>query len=699
MKSVAAVLVIALAAPALADSQPPKAKKEPHVRDLGGEKFTDDYFWLRNKGTPDVESYLKAEDAYADAQLALLQPLADKLYAELISHVAEDDETVPAKNGAWLQWQRTVKGQEHPILLRRQNRPGSPEQILLDENKLAAGKEFLSLGSWSVSDDGTWLLYATDETGFRLYTLQFKDLRTGVESSEKIPNTVQALWAGDNKTVFYTLQDSAKRPYRVYRHVVGTDPATDAIVYEETDARFEVYLGRTQSRSFVVVDSESKLSNEIRLVRALAPSSAPVVVQPRADNVKYFVEHRGDQLYIQTNDTGRNFRVVTAPLASPGKASWKELRAHDDKVKIDDIAVFADDVVLSVREAGQPQLDVYDLKTSTWKRASLPEPDHTVSLSDNFEFRTHKLRYTYSSLSTPSSTYELDMDTMTSTLLKQDPVPGGFDRNNYATEWVNAKAKDGTAIPISIVYKKGTKLDGTAPLHLYAYGSYGFSIDPWFRVSALPLLDRGVVYAIAHIRGGGELGKQWHEQGRLVNKMNTFTDFIACAEHLIAHKYTSSQRLTIEGASAGGLLMGAVTNLRPDLWKAVLNKVPFVDVVNTMNDAGLPMTVTEYEEWGNPTIPEQYKWIRAYSPYDNIAAKSYPTMLVRSSYNDSQVMYWEPAKYVARMRALKTDKNPLLFKIHMDDAGHGGKSGRYEYFRDVSVDEAFLLWQDGAASP
>lgn len=675
--------------------RPPVARKVPHVRELHGDRFVDDYFWLREKGTPDVESYLRAEDAFADHTLAPLAPLRQHLFAEIVSHIAEDDESAPLKDGAHVYWRRFAKGKSYPVYLRKKASKDAPEEVVLDQNILAEGKKFLGLGDLDVSDDGQWLAFSLDETGFRQYTLQFEELATKKRAPERIERVTSVAWALDGKTVFYVVEDDAKRPYRAYRHVVGTDPKTDVLVYEETDARFELYAGRTSSRAYVVLSAESKRATEVRLIDAKKPTSAPILVEPRADDVMYFVEHRKNELFIRTNDRGVSYRLVSAPVGNPGKKSWREVRAHVRGTMIEGLAVFAGHYVVSLRQAGLPYLEVYDFATRKSERIAMPESNYTVVLDDNPEPDTREVRYAYTSLSTPRSTYVYDVAKRSSTLLKQDAVPGGFDAENYETEYLFATAKDGTKVPISLVRRKGVKRDGTAPLHLGGYGSYGAPSYPTFRPDRLALLDRGVVWAVAHVRGGGDLGKEWHEAGRMADKMRSFTDFIACAEHLVAEKYTSPERLSIQGGSAGGLLMGAVVNLRPDLFKAVLSYVPFVDVVNTMNDPTLPLTVTEYEEWGNPSIAEQYRWMRAYSPYDNLEAKPYPAMLVRTSYNDSQVMYWEPAKYVARLRALKTDANPLLFKVDLEPAGHAGKSGRYDRYLDTAHDFAFLLWQLG----
>ncbi|MBL8784876.1 MAG: S9 family peptidase [Deltaproteobacteria bacterium] len=687
---------------------PPVAAKHPVTRTLHGDTFIDDYFWLREKDTEPVLSHLRAEAAYTDAVMAPFAGVIESLFNEIVTHIAEDDASVPVEDGGWLTWRRIAKGQSYPVHLR--SRPlaksGAPssEEVVLDVEALAKGKAFLGIGDFEVSDDGETLLYSTDETGFREFDLRFRDIATqrdltfmkdGAPQAETIPKVVVATWATKD-TVLYIVEDDAKRPYRLYRHTLSTDPATDTLVYEEADARFEMECWRSRDHRHVIIESASKLTTEVRLVSAANPKASPHLVLPRKDGHEYHVETAGDRLFIRTNDRGHNFRLVEAALASSADVfRWKELRAHDPAVMLDDVHAFKGRLVLEVREQALPQLEVVDLAKRTTTRIPMREEVFEVSLEQNPSFDAPTLRLSYQSLATPRSVLAYDFATGAITTLKVDPVPGGFDPARYRTERLWVTATDGTRIPVSLVSRKDVPRDGSAPLHLYAYGSYGLSMPTMFSPARLTLLDRGVVYAIAHIRGGGELGKGWHEDGRLAHKMNTFTDFIACAEALVKGGYTSPQRLTIEGRSAGGLLMGAVLNLRPDLFKAAIVGVPFVDVVNTMNDPSLPLTITEYEEWGNPGIAEQYGWIRPYSPYDNLAAKAYPSMLVETSYHDSQVMYWEPAKYVARLRALKTDPNPLVFRIHLGAAGHGGKSGRYDRFREVAFDQAYLLWQDG----
>ncbi|MFO0745905.1 MAG: S9 family peptidase [Myxococcota bacterium] len=677
---------------------PPVAKKIPVTRTLHGDVFVDDYAWLREKGTPAVEDYLDAEAAYADQVMAPLGPLRETLYQEILGHIDEDDQTVPAADGAWSYWKRTAKGKSYPTYYRRGAAAGAADETLLDVEALAVGKPFMDVGIIDASDGGRYLLYATDELGFREYTLHVKDLQTGETLPDAIPHVVTADWTTAPGQIVDVVEDEAKRPFRALRHVLGQDPAKDVVVYDEKDARYELYGWRSINRDYIVLHAESKLSTEVRLVDARHPERAPILVAARDPAVMYYVEPHGRELVIRANDKGRNFRIVTAPITRPGRKAWKELVAHDDKTMLEEHSVNGDELVVEVRSGGMPELDVIDLRTKARSRIPTAAPAHEIGVepNGNLEPAPKELRYTYESLATPKQVMAYDFATKATRVLRDTPVPG-FDASAYVTERLLAKAGDGTAVPISIVRRKDVALDGKAPLHLYGYGSYGISSPLRFSPARLALLDRGVIFAIAHIRGGGELGKAWHEGGRLATKMNTFTDFIACAETLVAQHYTAVGHISIEGRSAGGLLMGAVLNLRPDLFRAAIVAVPFVDVVNTMNDPTLPLTITEYEEWGNPQKADEYAWIRPYSPYDNIAAKAYPAMLVETSYNDSQVMYWEPAKYVARMRALRTDDHPLLFRINMEGGGHGGKSGRYDHLREVAVDQAFILWQQGLA--
>jgi oligopeptidase B len=617
----------------------------------------------------------------------------EKLYNEMVGHIKETDENVPYRQGDYFYYSRTVKGMQYPIYARKRGSTDAKEEITLDMNEMAKGLKFLGLGAYAVSDDGNYLAFSTDTTGYRQYKLQVKDLRTGQLLPDTVERVGSVMWATDNKTIFYSTEDAVtKRSDKFFRHVIGTDKSD--LIFEDKDELFDVYGGRTRDKKMILIASGSKTSTEYLYVPADSPTDAPKVILPREANHEYSVDHRDGLFYIRTNQGAKNFRLVTAPVANPGKANWKEIIAHRPAVKIDDVDLFADHLVVSELEGGLQHIRITNLKTNKSHRLTFPEPVYTAFVSTNREYNTPILRFGYQSLVTPSSVFDYDMDKQTRVLLKQTEIPGGFDRKNYQSERVFAIASDGTKIPMSVVYRKGVKMDGKAPLLLYGYGSYGASMNPNFSSNRLSLLDRGVIYVITHIRGGGEMGEEWREAGRMMKKMNTFTDFIASAEYLVKNKYTSSDRLVIQGGSAGGLLMGAVTNMRPDLFKAVVSQVPFVDVLNTMLDASLPLTTSEYIEWGNPNEKEAYDYMRKYSPYDNIAKANYPAQLIKVSLNDSQVPYWEGAKFVAKMRTMKTDDNPLLLKTNMG-AGHGGSSGRYDYLREVAFDYAFMLWQMG----
>ncbi len=672
---------------------PPAAKKVPKSMTTNGDTRVDNYFWLREKSNPEVISYLEAENAYTAAYMKPTEAFQEKLYQEMLGRIKQTDTNVPYRLGDYFYYTRTEQGKQYPIFCRKRGSLDAKEEITLDVNELAKGQKFMSVGAYRVSDDGNLLAYSTDNTGYRQYTLHVKDLRTGELLSENIERVDSVDWARDNKTIFYVTEDPVtKRSDKFFRHAVGSKDSE--LVYEEKDELYDIGSYRTRDRALVCVQSESKTTTEVRCLAADRPADGPRVILPRENDHKYYVDHRGDLLYIRTNKGGKNYRLVTAPAGDPSVRNWKEIVAHRPEVKLDDFDLFSDHMVLSERDKGLQKLRVVGFSDNRADEIAFPDPAYTVALAENPEFDTHTVRYRYQSLTTPNSVYDYDVKTRKSTLLKRNEVLGGYDPANYTSERVFATAKDGTKIPISIVYRKGLKRDGKSPMLLYGYGSYGISIDPTFSSSRVSLLDRGVVYAIAHIRGGGELGEDWREAGRMMQKKNTFTDFIDCAEYLIKEKYTSSDRLAIQGGSAGGLLMGAVVNMRPDLFRVVEAQVPFVDVVNTMLDASLPLTTGEYLEWGNPNEKAAYDYIKSYSPYDNVAAKAYPAMLVRVSLNDSQVPYWEGTKLVAKLRELKTDKNPLLLKVNMG-AGHGGASGRYDALRDVAFDYAFILSQFG----
>ncbi|WP_224368698.1 S9 family peptidase [Hyalangium versicolor] len=685
----------AAAAPAPTPA-PPVAKRVPHPVTLHGDTREDDYFWLREKERPEVRAYLEAEAAYTAQAMKPTEALQQKLYDEMLGRIQQTDLDVPYRKDGFYYYTRTEEGKQYPIFCRKKGSLDAPEEVLLDANALSEGYKFFRVGTFKVSDDSNLLAYAVDTTGYRQFTLYVKDLRTGKLGPEKVEKTVgsNAAWAADNRTFFYVTEDSAKRPYRLWRHTVGTDGKNDTLVYEEKDEHFTIRVDRTLSRDYLTVESHSSTTTEVRLLPARQPTAALQVVEPRQQDHEYSVDHHGDQLYILTNSGGRNFRLVTAPVKAPSRKNWKELIAHRPQVMLEGVTLFKNYLVVFERDTGLQRISVTDLKTRASHLVTFPEKSYTVFPDANMEFDTPLLRFQYASLITPRSVFDYDMASRERKLLKQDPVLGGYDASRYETERLLVPAKDGVQVPVSLVYRKGLKKDGSAPLFLKGYGAYGFPSFVYFDSGQLSLLDRGVTVAIAHIRGGGDLGKPWHDDGRMKHKMNTFTDFIAVAEGLISQGYTSKERLAINGGSAGGLLMGAVTNMRPDLFKVVLAQVPFVDVINTMNDTSLPLTVGEFEEWGNPQVKDEYEYIRQYSPYDNVTAKAYPTLLVKTSLNDSQVGYWEPAKWVAKLRAVKTDKNPLLFQINMN-AGHGGSSGRYDYLHERAFDYAFLLTQLG----
>lgn len=675
---------------------PPLATKIPKITEINGHTLVDNYFWLRDKSNPEVKTYLEAENAYTNALMKPTEALQKKLYDEMLGRIKETDVEVPYKYGDYFYYSRTEAGKQYPIRCRRKGSMEAPEQVVLDLNELAKGKSFMAVAAYQVSDDGNLLAYSTDDTGFRQYKLAVKDLRTGEVLSDHIEKTGSVAWVSDNKTLFYTVEDSAKRQYRLYRHTVETT-GPDDLIYEEKDARFSVEIFRTRSKAYLFLISGSHTTSEAHYIPADQPRAEWKLIEPRRQDIEYFPDHNGGFFYIRVNDTGRNFRLVKAPVNAPERANWQEVIPHRANVMLDDTDSFRNYYVTYEREQGLPQVAVTDLATGNSHRIPFPEQAYLASPYVNREYDTNKFRYSYQSFVTPQSIFEYDMAKGGSILLKQKEVPGGFDPNGYQVEQIFAPAADGTKIPISIVYLKGKKLDGTGALYLYAYGSYGISVDISFNSNIFSLVDRGIVYAIAHPRGGGEMGKTWHDDGRMMRKKNTFTDFIDCAEYLVGKGYGSKDKLVIEGASAGGLLMGAVTNMRPDLFKAVIAKVPFVDVMNTMLDESLPLTVTEFEEWGNPKEKPAFDYMIAYSPYDNIENKVYPNILVKTSFNDSQVMYWEPAKYVAKMRATRSDHNGLMLKTNMG-AGHGGASGRYDRLHEAAFDYAFVLNQVGISN-
>ena len=674
---------------------PPVAKRIPHPTTLHGDTRPDDYFWLRDKSNPEVIHYLEAENEYTEAATADNEPLAGALYDEMLGRIQQTDLSAPYPYGGFLYYSRTQEGMQYLTYCRRRGGMEAPEEIVLDVNALAAGHKFMALGDYEVSPDGRLLAFDVDSTGYRQYVLRVRDLAAARELPDHAERVTSIAWAADNRTLFYTQEDAiTKRSRRLYRHVLGTELHT--LIYEEKDEHFGIHVSLSRSHEWLIQTRSSHTTSEVAVLRAAHPGGEWKLIAPRVHGREYYADHRGDQFWIRVNDRGRNYRVVTAPVATPGPAHWTEVIAHRPEVMISGVSCFKDHVVLSQRVEGLPQLVVLDPATRLSRAVHFDEAAYSVGSATNAEFATSVFRYTYQSFLTPPSVYDLDVASLSSKLIKRTEVLGGWDPSRYAMERVWATARDGVRVPITILYRKDIVRDGTATGLLYGYGSYGFAQNVTFGSNRFSLVDRGMVYAIAHVRGGGEFGETWHDGARMANKMNTFTDFIACAEELMTEKIVRHDGLIAQGGSAGGLLMGAVTNLRPDLFKGVLNQVSFVDVLNTMLDESLPLTVGEFEEWGNPKIAEQYAWMREYSPYDNIRATQYPSILVRTSLNDSQVSYWEPAKYVARLRATRTDTNPLLLKCNMA-AGHGGASGRYDALRDVAFDYAWMLKTVGMA--
>jgi len=691
-----AAIILLLAAAAMGWAQP-VAKKVPKADTLNGDIRVDPYSWIREKENPEVISYLESENAYADSVMKPTEALQELLYKEMVGRIKETDTEVPWPYGAYLYYSRTEEGKQYAINCRKKASDGSAEEVILDQNAVAKGLNFMRVGAFSVSPDQKLLAYSVDTSGFEAYDLVVKDLAAGSMLPDRIPDVVDVVWATDGKTLFYSKRDAARRPYRLYRHTLGTDASADPLVMEEKDELYDLSVGRSRSDAYIFAGSSSKTTSEWWYLPADRPTEPFKVVLPREIDHEYSVDHTGGSLYILTNKNAKNFRLVKAPVADPSPANWTEVVAHRPDVTLEGIEAFKDYLVVSERKNGLPALTILETGSGASHDIEFPEPVYSAGVGVNQVFDTKTLRFGYQSFVTPPSVYDYDMAARTRKLMKQTEVLGGYDPSLYASERIYAKASDGVMVPISIVYKKGVVKDGKAPLHLYGYGSYGATIPVSFSSSRLSLLDRGFICALAHIRGGGDMGRDWKEDGRLMHKKNTFTDFIACAEHLIAEKYTSPEKLTIEGGSAGGLLIGAVVNMRPDLFKAALALVPFVDVMNTMLDPTLPLTVGEYLEWGNPHEKAAYDYMRSYSPYENVSAQKYPEILVRVGLNDPRVGYWEGTKWAARIREMKTDHNRVLLKVNMG-AGHGGASGRYSRLREVAFNYAYVLSQHGLTS-
>jgi oligopeptidase B len=680
--------------PAQNPPSPPTAPTREHREERHGATVIDPYFWLREKSNPDVVRYLESENAYTEALTANLKPFQEKLYKEMLGRIKQTDLDVPVRRGEYLYYTRTEEGKQYPIRCRRKGNMEAPEEVILDPNEMAKTHKFVGIGRTAFSDDGNLLAYTVDFTGFRQYGLHVKDLRTG----ETLPDTTERVtsvqFAADGKTLFLTTEDDVtKRSDKLWRHVLGS--AAFEPVYDEKDELYDIDLGKTRDKKFLLLGIEAKDTTEMRYLRADRPGDAFAPIIPRRKGHRYYADHREDLFYIRTDRDGVNFSIVTAPDTDPAEKNWKVWLAHRKDVLLNDIDLFRDFAVSVERSEAVDHLRIYNFGKKSWTEVAFPEKVYAAFPGGTVEYASPTYRYNYQSFITPSSVYDYDVASAKSTLLKRQEVLGGYDSTQYASERLWATARDGTKVPVSIVYKKGFPRDGRGPLFLYAYGSYGIGTPATFSSQRLSLLDRGMAFAIAHIRGGDEMGWQWRLDGMLMKKKNTFFDFVDAAEYLVNQKWTSKDRLVIEGGSAGGLLMGAVVNLRPDLFKAVHLAVPFVDVMNTMMDATLPLTVGEYLEWGNPNEKAAYDYMKTYSPYDNLEKRAYPAMLVTTSFNDSQVMYWEPAKYVSRLRTLKTDSNPLLLKIKMEPAGHGGASGRYDRLRDQAFEYAWMLSQVG----
>ncbi|MCH8956437.1 S9 family peptidase [candidate division KSB1 bacterium] len=681
-----------LAAEKRSDVKPPMAKVKPKKLENHGHVRTDNYYWLKERENPEVIDYLNAENDYTDAVMAHTKDLQDELFEEIKGRIKQDDSSVPYKLEDYFYYTRYETGKEYPLYCRKKGSLEGTEEIMLNVNKMAEGHDYFAVRGRKVSWNQDLLAFAADTVGRRIYALQFKNLTTGEILPDMIPAvTGNMAWANDNKTLFYAKQDPATlRSFQIYKHTLGTDSATDPLVYEEKDDTFRCYVSRTKSKKYIVIGSSQTLSNEYRYLDAHNPEGEFSIFMPREREHEYNIDHYGDHFYIRTNLNAKNFRLMKTPVAKTAKENWREVIAHRDDVFLQNFEMFNDHLVVGERKDGLRQIRVISWDGSDDHYLNFGEPAYLAYVSTNPDFNTTTLRYGYQSMTTPNSIYDYDMISKKKVLLKQDEVLGDFSSENYVTERFYATAHDGAKVPISIVYRKGIKMDGSNPLLLYGYGSYGNSIDASFNSARLSLLDRSFIFAIAHIRGGQEMGRQWYDDGKLFKKKNTFTDFIDCGKYLVKEKYTSSDKLFCYGGSAGGLLIGAVLNMAPELFYGAAAAVPFVDVVTTMLDDSIPLTTSEYDEWGNPNEKDSYDYMLSYSPYDQVEAKNYPHLLVTTGLHDSQVQYWEPAKWVAKLRALKTGNNRLLLKTNME-AGHGGASGRFKRYKEIAFRYAFFL--------
>lgn len=679
--------------------QPPLAPKEAKRLAIHGDERVDDYYWMRDRTNPATIRYLEEENRYTDAVMESTKPLQEKIYNEILGRIQQTDLSVPVKDGEYFYFSRTEEGKQYPIWSRKRGSLDGEEEILLDGNVLAEGKEYFALGGFAVSDDHRLLAYSMDNDGGERFTIFVKDLVSGELLTDRIPETSFGIqWAADSRTLFYSTFDATHRPEKVLRHRLGTDPAADTVVFTEVDTMFTFEVERTRSRRFLLIVSvNASVTSEVHYLDAHTPDEPFHIIEPRRAGVEYYVDHQGHHFLIRTNEDGAtNFRLMSAPVTAPSRENWEVLLPERPGITLDGVEAFEDFLVAHTREDGLPGIEVRAKGKRAVRSVEFPEPAYSVFTHDNREYSSNLLRFTYTSQITPPSVYDYDMEKRTRELKKRTPVLGGYEPSRYRSERLYATAADGTSIPISLVYRTDTLRSGANPLMLYAYGSYGINSDPAFSHSALSLIDRGFVWAIAHVRGGAEYGRQWFESGRMLNKKNTFTDFIACAEHLIAEGYTSPANLAAMGGSAGGLLMGVIGNMRPDLFHTIVARVPFVDVVTTMLDPTIPLTTGEYDQWGNPEQPVYYSYMKSYSPYDNVEARDYPNLLITTGLNDPRVAFWEPAKWTAKLRAVKTDRNLLLLKTEMG-AGHGGPSGRYERFRETALIYAFVLKTMGRA--
>jgi len=690
-----AIALIAVSCTSKVEVKPPVAKKIPKELTIHGDTRIDNYYWMNNREDSEVIAHLEAENAYKDSVMKHTEPLQEKLFEEIKSKIKQEDESVPYKENGYYYYSRTVPEKEYYLVCRKKETLEAAEEVLLDVNKMAEGYEFYALGGSEISPDNKILAYSVDTLSRRNYTIYFKNLETGELLPDAIPLTAGgATWANDNKTVFYMLKDTVTlRSEKIMKHTLGTPVESDVEVYYESDETFNTYIFKTKSKKYLMIASESTLTSEYRFLDAGNPDGTFKIIQPRTRGLEYSVDHFGDHFYIRTNLNALNFKLLKTPINKTEKENWEEVIPHRSEIFFENFEILKDYLVVSERNEGITQLRVLPWKGGEYK-IDFDEEVYSVRPDVNLDFDTDIFRFSYTSLTTPNSTFDFNMKSKERNLLKQEEVLGGFDKNNYETHRIYATAMDGTKIPMSLVYRKGMEKNGNNPALIYGYGSYGYTMDPSFRLSILPLLDRGFVYAIAHIRGGQINGRQWYEDGKLLKKMNTFTDFNDCAQFLIDEKYTRSDKLFAKGGSAGGLLMGACINLKPQLYKGVVAAVPFVDVITTMLDESIPLTTGEFDEWGNPKDEKYYYYMKSYSPYDNVVAKNYPAMLVTTGLHDSQVQYWEPAKWVAKLRELKTDDNLLIFHINMD-YGHGGASGRFQWIKDIALEYAFVFDQIG----